>query len=183
MLTELTCVHCGKVFTRESWDIKRGRIKFCGVKCSRANQAGKPKLKTRRRIIRVCPVCKKEFEKGGRAGKRTQTHCSNQCRNAAKIEKSKGKIYFHDAGYRMTRVNGRPKFEHRLVAEKTLGRPLLKSEVVHHNNENKLDNRPENLTVMSQSQHRALIDYLAGLWIKDHLDIVNKITRDFVSST
>lgn len=43
--------------------------------------------------------------------------------------------------------------EHMLVAEKTIGRFLRDDEVVHHINENKLDNTPENLLVLTQSEH------------------------------
>jgi hypothetical protein len=45
-------------------------------------------------------------------------------------------------------------FEHRLVAERTPGRPLLPHEVVHHRNYDKHDNAPENLVVLSLAQHR-----------------------------
>lgn len=52
-------------------------------------------------------------------------------------------------GYR--RLYGR--HEHRVVAEAMLGRPLVKGEIVHHKDGNKRNNAPENLEVMTQSQH------------------------------
>lgn len=53
--------------------------------------------------------------------------------------------------------------EHRLVMERTLGRPLKwfgpghpDSEVVHHLNHVKTDNRPKNLVVLSISEHHLI---------------------------
>lgn len=42
------------------------------------------------------------------------------------------------------------------VAEQSIGRPVLRSEDVHHKNRDKLDNRPENLEVLSHADHARL---------------------------
>lgn len=42
---------------------------------------------------------------------------------------------------------------HRLSAEKNIGRYLTEKEVAHHINEIKTDNRPENIQVMTVSEH------------------------------
>lgn len=52
-----------------------------------------------------------------------------------------------------SRIRGNAILEHRAVAEKMLGRKLRSDEVVHHLNHDKLDNRPENLQVMSRAEH------------------------------
>lgn len=60
------------------------------------------------------------------------------------------------ARYRKVRVNGFQMPLHRHLMEVELGRKLLPSEVVHHINGNKLDNRIENLMVMNASEHSRL---------------------------
>ena len=45
-------------------------------------------------------------------------------------------------------------YEHRIVAQEKLGRPLLKGEIIHHIDRNKQNNHPDNLLVLqSQKQH------------------------------
>lgn len=48
-------------------------------------------------------------------------------------------------------------FEHILVAERALGHVLPRGAIVHHVNENPLDNRPSNLAILpSRGYHMAL---------------------------
>lgn len=46
--------------------------------------------------------------------------------------------------------------EHRIIMEKKIGRYLHRWEVVHHINGIKNDNRPENLELMTRSEHMRL---------------------------
>lgn len=48
------------------------------------------------------------------------------------------------------------RLEHRVVMERNLGRALRAEEVVHHRDGDKSNNSPENLEVMSQSEHASL---------------------------
>lgn len=51
---------------------------------------------------------------------------------------------------------GKYAYRYRLVASEKIGRPLRSDEVVHHVNGDKTDDRPENLVVLSQSEHMRL---------------------------
>lgn len=63
-----------------------------------------------------------------------------------------GYIEVHMPEHPHARKNGYV-FEHILIAEKAIGRHLTSEEVVHHKNEIKTDNRPENLKVITKGEH------------------------------
>ncbi len=80
---------------------------------------------------------------------------------------------FGGGRYLKASVNGKTVSVHRLIMEQIIGRPLGINEVVHHINGDKKDNRPENLQVMSVSEHSRM-ENLGRKLSPEHVESIRK---------
>ena len=61
-----------------------------------------------------------------------------------------------EQGYRFVCQGGKKRALHRVIVEESLGRTLGTDEVVHHVDHDRLNNAPDNLVVLSRSEHTRL---------------------------
>ncbi len=110
----------------------------------------------------ACPACRsKDTCACGRIKQKKSRTCAACRRHGGPNNAAwKGGRTFHRAGYVLIRVPDHPRakpnrpyvFEHILVMEEQLGRPLDPNETVHHLNGVKDDNRIENLELWTKPQ-------------------------------
>lgn len=78
--------------------------------------------------------------------------CSKRCAGLA-LNPRKSPEDFRPRYRKVKTPDGRNMLEHRWVMEQVLGRKLRRDEQVHHKNHDRLDNRPENLEVVTPAKH------------------------------
>jgi len=152
----IACVVCAKEFYRQPAYIQQGRM-LCSRTCNRKWQA-------RNQVTNICLQCGKQFVV--RPSETFFKYCDRACYELGRVARPTGHIHngkhvrTNDKGYVLlwepahpNKSQGGWQFEHRLVVEKALGRYLTSAEQVDHINQNKADNRIENLQVLDASSH------------------------------
>lgn len=101
MKTNLVCSNCGKCFERYESQKTKGEKVYCSRECAFNGRAGETRPLAIKRYTKTCPVCKKEFECGGKNKRKTQVYCSNKCSsNAIKhLSANCAKLSIPDASY------------------------------------------------------------------------------------
>jgi hypothetical protein len=165
-----TCEQCGAEFLAFAATVKKGGGKFCCRSCHDSNLSARKRAAKPRQI---CEMCGKAFvAQSCRVKVGLARFCSRACHAQSRIGQTRATPQngrtISSAGYVvvLTDVNQR-RYEHRLVMERILGRPLARNEVVHHIDGNKQNNLPENLRVLTPSEH-TLLHGTQGRWSKMH---------------
>jgi hypothetical protein len=98
--------------------------------------------------------------------------CSLVCRGASQF---KGGIIWNTNGRAKVYRPGHPRadkvgyvYRNILVAEEKLGRPILRTEQVHHRDEDKSNDHPDNLIVLPAGDHYRRFHGANGRWSRDY---------------
>jgi hypothetical protein len=150
-LRELRCVICDKVFYRHiaPSEISTGRGKVCSKECKNIlNSINKSKGK-----FRKCKKCGNDFWTRPSEDRRgyKKKYCSRFCYHPTK----RGSAISVDGYYVINNIK-----VHRTIMEDHIGRKLLSTEIVHHINQDRFDNRIENLKIVSRSEHNKIHKFL-----------------------
>lgn len=137
----VSCFKCKKDLSIHNYRLKRTSKFFCSFKCREGTPVGSKKTP------KLCQYCNQK-EVRQRAG-RDVRYCSRICNGLAKRNQ-----FIIKKGYKRILKWGHPRTdskgyvrEHILVMEEKIGRHMKPGEVVHHIDENKLNNHPDNLVL------------------------------------
>jgi len=154
------CEKCGQHFLAQAYAVNHGRARFCSIRCCNESRRVRPKADgTQPTCACGCGQRVVSTTRNGwclfRAGHQFKAH--KQLRELHPGWKggktfSGGRVILlrpdhhraHSDGYVLRSV---------LVMEEVLGRPITRAEQVHHINHDTLDDRPENLQVLSPREH------------------------------
>lgn len=148
------CKKCNNTFElTPGADRYRKGAKYCSLKCYITKGPDLSKYKTVK-----CDWCGNETTKlNSRLIRAKRVFCSMACQRLSfKINPPQKKNgYWLENGYKVLYTgNGNGIKEHIQVMENSIGRKLAPNETVHHLNRIKLDNRIENLQLLTREEHQ-----------------------------
>lgn len=151
----LTCQGCKTIF-----NARKSTRKYCARACFYRVNRGVNHSNHRPVLEKHCQRCGDLIVFRWRRSNQLKRRkfCSLACARALHPEQYKNGRVITDGGYIKIRVGntGRFVYEHRHIMENKLGRKLLTSEHVHHFNGDRQDNREDNLTLVTNAEHRML---------------------------
>lgn len=160
---EIKCITCGKLVYITRFRLKLN-AKYCSVKCFHKNNEPWNKGITKKDDKRLQSISnkaraqmKREYEDGTRDKFKITKKANDALRKRTEVRfKKSPKRMIGKRGYLLIYVpkNGWIK-EHHYIWLKA-GRKIPNGYQLHHINENKLDNRLENLKLMTNSEHGKL---------------------------
>lgn len=136
----VVCTGCGKTIFQKR--LKHTKKPFCSSQCFYKNRSNQ---------YSPWNKGKKTGIPSWNRGKQGLSGSKNPAWKGGRFKTKSGYVFIHAPNH--PRAVRNRILEHILIAERKIGRPLLDNEIVHHVNEVKHDNRPENLQVTTRSEH------------------------------
>lgn len=147
-LRVVSCSNCGM-----SFGTHRNTTKNCSRVCATLTA----NIKRKKGGLRQCSVCDNQYHCSPSKDRNgLSKFCSRNCQfKNKKMGLPTGEYLGYDGYIVVSRTkDGRKQIKkHRLMMEFFIGRRLLPKEVVHHKDNNKLNNHLENLQIMSVREH------------------------------
>lgn len=150
-----SCPHCGSEFYTRPSVTQTYCSRSCEVQCRHERTT---------REQGTCHHCGSLFSwlPSSSKGLFCSKRCAYLARRTGHVDKN-GYIWVWDGDRNIA--------EHRLIAERAIGRPLLRVDHVHHINEITGDNQDTNLQILTPSDHSKLHGGISG-WSRSHVACV-----------